>query len=99
MKVTKIDTTVFDLDFYFGHKSLYTFNKLDFDMFMKYLQRLPECMSKSHDSVTDELELSLKLGVLLGQPLLPRAQGVVTLIVRSAQSTRVAAVEVVLPKF
>jgi len=56
-------------------------------------------VSKSHDSITDELELGLELGVVFGQALLAGADGLVALVVGSAQTARVATFEVVLPKF
>jgi len=59
----------------------------------------PECIGKRHDSITDKLKLGLELGVLLGQPLVPRAHRLVALVVGGAQAAGVAALEVILPEF
>ena len=56
-------------------------------------------MGKGHDGIADELKLGLELGVILGQALFTCADSLVALIVRGAHPTRIAAFEMVLPKF
>jgi hypothetical protein len=55
-------------------------------------------MCKGHDRIADKLKLGFELGVFFGQTFLSSTRPIVTQIVRRAQTSRVAAFKVILPK-
>ena len=55
-------------------------------------------MRKGHDRIADKLKLGFELGVFFGQTFLSSTRPIVTQIVRRAQTSRVAAFKVILPK-
>lgn len=59
----------------------------------------PERVGKGHDGIAHELQLVLKVSVVLRQLLLGRARSRVVLVVRRQRTVWVAALEVVFPEF
>lgn len=60
---------------------------------------LPQRVGKGHDGVADELQLVLKVRIVLGELLLRGARVRVGLVVGRQRAVGVAALEVVLPEF
>ena len=58
-----------------------------------------EGMCKSHDSITDKLKLSLKLGIFSCQPLISTTSLLVILIIWRGQTSGITTLEVILPEF
>lgn len=66
---------------------------------VKCYRRLPECIGECHHCVADKLQLIFECGRIFGQSLFRCAQSFVFFIVWRQRTIRIAALEMVFPKF